>query len=256
MTEPHSPCPQDRELERINYVHGMLLTETDLKTEQAYFLDKDRAHNRLHGWGTICGLSVEPTQPPSSSVLVQPGLAIDCCGREIVLNEAIPLDVIGAISGIGQRETVLVVIEYGETECSPTPALGDEELGHQSGRVRETPHLSVAGEFPEGSLSSPPTSSGVVECPDCQNPALTLAAIDLPTSGPITAVRIDNNRRRIVPLWGETTSEGRSGTDLQPVTAQEVAALRRHITALTAAAVVLAVGVMTSLLRGQRGGQR
>jgi hypothetical protein len=45
----------------MNYFHGQLISERDLRTEQAYFRDKLRHYHRcLHGYGVICGLEVTP----------------------------------------------------------------------------------------------------------------------------------------------------------------------------------------------------
>jgi hypothetical protein len=70
---------------RSNYYRGKLLTERDFRDEQRYFLDKARLHNlALHGCGVVCGLAVKPhPYCPQLRVIVEPGLALDCCGREI-----------------------------------------------------------------------------------------------------------------------------------------------------------------------------
>lgn len=70
---------------RNNYFTGKLLTERDLTAEQRYAMDKLRLHHvALHGWGIICGLKVR-SHPycPQLKVIVEPGLAIDPCGRFI-----------------------------------------------------------------------------------------------------------------------------------------------------------------------------
>lgn len=51
--------------ERLAYFHGQLLTSDDLRTEQAYFREKHKLHNRcLHGWGVVCGLRTAPLDCP------------------------------------------------------------------------------------------------------------------------------------------------------------------------------------------------
>jgi hypothetical protein len=75
---------------RGNYYTGKLLTERDFSGEQRYHADKLRLHYlALHGWGLVCGLTVEPHPIcPQLKVLVEPGLGIDDCGREVrVLRE-------------------------------------------------------------------------------------------------------------------------------------------------------------------------
>jgi hypothetical protein len=70
---------------RNNYYTGKLLTERDLTAEQRYLIDKLRLHHlALHGWGIICGLRVKPhPYCPDKKVILEPGMAIDGCGREI-----------------------------------------------------------------------------------------------------------------------------------------------------------------------------
>jgi DNA-binding beta-propeller fold protein YncE len=77
------------QLARNNYFTGKMLVERDFTDEQRYFLGKLRRHNQqLHGWGTVCGLKVEPHPNPACQdhyVLIDRGTAVDCCGREIVV---------------------------------------------------------------------------------------------------------------------------------------------------------------------------
>jgi hypothetical protein len=87
---------------RNNYFYGKLLTARDFKDEQCYFNEKRWLINRMiHGWGVVCGLDVhfedfgeECIQQDSScekkkrcKIVIEPGLAIDCCGREILVCE-------------------------------------------------------------------------------------------------------------------------------------------------------------------------
>jgi DNA-binding beta-propeller fold protein YncE len=75
------------QLARNNYFTGKLLVERDFTDEQRYVLGKLRRHNqRLHGWGAVCGLKVKPHPTcPDRYVIIEPGTAIDCCGREILV---------------------------------------------------------------------------------------------------------------------------------------------------------------------------
>jgi len=77
------------QLARNNYFTGKLLVERDFTDEQRYTLGKLRRHNqRLHGWGAVCGLKVKQHPNPGCQdrfVLIEPGTAIDCCGREILV---------------------------------------------------------------------------------------------------------------------------------------------------------------------------
>src|ERR1700758_5441572 len=70
---------------RNNYFTGKLLTERDFTAEQQYTADKLRLHHvALHGWGVVCGLKVKPHPVcPHLRIVVEPGQAIDACGRQI-----------------------------------------------------------------------------------------------------------------------------------------------------------------------------
>lgn len=75
--------------ERLRYFMGRHLTARDFCDEQAYHRSHRLFHNRmLHGWGVVCGLAVKPHPDPRCAtdyVQLSPGVALDCCGREIVV---------------------------------------------------------------------------------------------------------------------------------------------------------------------------
>jgi hypothetical protein len=51
--------------ERVKYFYGQLLGVREFQSEQRYFLEKHRLHNRyLHGYGVVCGLAVEHCRRP------------------------------------------------------------------------------------------------------------------------------------------------------------------------------------------------
>jgi hypothetical protein len=54
-------CVTAGEFRRLNYFYGQMLSAQDFQTEQSFFREKLKLHNRcLHGYGTVCGLLVEP----------------------------------------------------------------------------------------------------------------------------------------------------------------------------------------------------
>lgn len=85
------------QLARNTWFTGKLLTERDLTDEQRYLLGKLSRHNAYqHGAGIACGLEVRQHPNPACRdelVLVGPGQAVDCCGKEILLthDEVVPL---------------------------------------------------------------------------------------------------------------------------------------------------------------------
>ena len=73
---------------RTSYFDGKLLVARDFIAEQAYHIGKRQMLNQgLHGMGTVCGLKV--IEHPAidcrrDHMVLEPGLALDCCGRELI----------------------------------------------------------------------------------------------------------------------------------------------------------------------------
>jgi len=101
-------------LERVNFFDGKLLAAEDLSLEQTYHLERHRRHNRyLHGWGVVSGLSVSVAD--NTTITVQPGVAIDCAGNELVVHECIHLSLNGPL------DKYFVCIRYTESPAQPMP---------------------------------------------------------------------------------------------------------------------------------------
>lgn len=78
-----------KKFERNKYFYGKLMTVDDFKQEQNYFNGKRYLLNRtVSGEGIVCGLEVEiiDDNPKCLGVKVSKGVAIDCCGKEIVVS--------------------------------------------------------------------------------------------------------------------------------------------------------------------------
>lgn len=86
-----APCDkQCCELEclvRPDFFCGQLLTDADLTA----LVQWNRAHQQLgrflHGWGVVCGLNLSCDPHNPTSILIQPGYAVDSCGNAIVVCE-------------------------------------------------------------------------------------------------------------------------------------------------------------------------
>lgn len=78
---------------RVFYQYGMVLGLDDFLQEQTHNLGLDYHHERaLHGYGTVYGLHVTTTTPADApgdvTVTVEPGMAVDQCGREATVPTA------------------------------------------------------------------------------------------------------------------------------------------------------------------------
>ena len=109
-------------VKRPQFYNGQLLTAADFKQEQEYHLQQHRLHNRmLHGAGVVSGLGVTAADTSSQPVIVvEPGLALDPAGREVILSAAVQLAI---------REDCLpqyVVVEYTARETDWVAVPNDE----------------------------------------------------------------------------------------------------------------------------------
>lgn len=74
---------EPRALKRSGFFSGRLLTPEDFEREQHYVREKLKRHNRtLHGFGIVSGLKVKMN---SGQIVVEPGLALDCEGNELLI---------------------------------------------------------------------------------------------------------------------------------------------------------------------------
>jgi hypothetical protein len=227
MTEnKNDPCQELTSTRRVNYYTGMLLSEADLRQEQSYQREKSRQHLRyLHGYGTVCGLQVVPygSEKPAF-IKVEPGLALDRWGREIIVPQAAELDLEAYAHDAGGA--LFVVLEYKETPVDqhPTPGAVPEAETSSPARVLETFELLVRDKPPETSRHSntgfneilKKARSGKLDaerlhqllceyviqpCEPCaSDPGVALAKVTFPPKGPVTRVDIDNCTYRPIAL--------------------------------------------------------
>jgi len=140
-----------RYFERNNYFHGKMLSARDLREEQKYFNEKRWLINRMVlGWGIVCGLEVKVE---NGYVAIQPGLALDCCGRELLVcgREALHTKTIAEALGVetdGQFEPIrwALCLEYHECKSEPVKvpsACSQTEQGKEYNRIRDEYRLSI-----------------------------------------------------------------------------------------------------------------
>jgi hypothetical protein len=168
MSAPEEP------IERLNYFNGQRLEAADFRSEQEYQLRVRRLLNSsLYSSGVVKGLEVFrlekykedqglPTDPSDAhKVLVQPGLAFDHLGREIILLDPQEVTVVGTPTPGTTSGVVFgnyLVISYAEERalpvsdaCSvavqPQPCRGDLAWGAPT-RIRAEPRLEFVDAWP------------------------------------------------------------------------------------------------------------
>ncbi len=124
--------------ERMNYFTGRHLAARDFEDEQKYHRTHRFLHNRmLHGWGVVCGLAVTPHGQPDCRnryVNVSPGMAIDCCGREIIVDHAAccgdeepPIPWVDYENSRKQgKDLLMLCLAYSECPIAMVPVLSSE----------------------------------------------------------------------------------------------------------------------------------
>lgn len=220
-------CATLPELKRLNYFYGQMLGVHDLRTEQAYFREKAKLHNRcLHGYGTVCGLMlVAAPAPPSCDsgnasedqagaprYVLQSGLALDAEGNEIIVPRDHSFDPWHLLS-LGDRKLaqesdgvdLYLTICYCELPVDPVrPVLpnacgGSSECTH--GKLRDAYTLRLGTEPPAPDTRCEPC------CATCADSCLLLAVLRGFRKDP-GAGSIDNSVRRLVATYPATTITG------------------------------------------------
>jgi hypothetical protein len=122
--------PDSNPPKRSNFFDGKFLTAADFALEQNYVIEKSRRHNRsLHGFGVVTGLRVTIT---SEQAVVEPGLALDCVGNELVV--ASPQSI--SFKDLVDLRTAYLGLKYVEQFVDPVPQpSGAEEHANVVERV-------------------------------------------------------------------------------------------------------------------------
>lgn len=159
------------QFERNNYFFGKQFTVRDLQQEQSYFNDKRHLINRMVlGWGVVCGLHVE-WKDDKKRLVVQPGMALDCCGHEIVVCETqyLSFDKDKDDCCLDERQRpegkFVLCLEYDEchSEAVNLPPAGCDEKGKtEYNRIRDSFKLRLKS-WDDACPKEPPED---VSCPD------------------------------------------------------------------------------------------
>lgn len=134
---------------RNNYFFGKLLTASDFRMEQEYFINKMRLLNRLiHGTGIVCGLKVK-IGSSAGIIEVSEGFALDAEGREVLLTSKYICDLNQRFtpSDLDGRRDLFATIRYDESKVDPIPSL--MEKGNEYNVILEGSKIEVELNPPE-----------------------------------------------------------------------------------------------------------
>jgi hypothetical protein len=178
------------DIERLNYYEGEYLGALDFTAEQEYHRDMRRRHNvGQHTWGIVSGLDLAliPNGQTSGGiaqvdVYVQPGMAIDGFGREIVvLNQTqLTQELFAAYYDANPKATPInmgVWITYAQQLIQPSQdACASLNTSNPFGRVQETFQIVVAQQ------GTPPTDDPLTIDGSTIAPATVTASVPPPTA--------------------------------------------------------------------------
>ena len=140
---------------RVNYIHGQILSVKDFQDEQAYFLKKHRLINRCrYGWGIVFGLNVSLVR---NVVRVEPGLALDCQGNEIVVPETVNFSLPES------KTDQYMVIQYIEKLCNYLPIPIEPGTDSQPTRIEESYEIGYERDDPCKNHNEPGSICGFCE---------------------------------------------------------------------------------------------
>jgi hypothetical protein len=204
MMREHDSCDcgvcKGHPYERNNYYHGKTLSARDLAAEQHYFNEKRWLINRaVIGWGIVCGLRVAYDE---GKLVVHPGLALDCCGHEILVCECDSLDPCRIAEELkvdpqGKCEPIrwVLCLEYRACKSQPVASPGScGEGGREHNRITEGYRLTIrhwddACPDDHDDYCCPHKSLGVetsihrafvsksAKCPECKKCACVILAV-------------------------------------------------------------------------------
>ncbi len=142
--------------ERNNYYFGKLLTAKDFESEQRYFNDKRRLHNRLeNGAGIAAGLGV--VMADDASIILQAGCAYDAAGREIVVPETqiVKLSALEGYTSIMSTCAYLGIFYDEQKTDEVYGAMSNQEDGNCFNKTRESFKLTLLDENMVAKIAAP-----------------------------------------------------------------------------------------------------
>ncbi len=163
-------------LKRVHYFDHQFLKVHDFQAEQDYHVKMRRRHNRLlHGWGVVEGLEVR--QRGQREITIEPGMAIDNQGQEIVLSEPVTCQLVS----VDKNTHVFITLGYDDTTWDPVDR-------YSSGGIEDYTRVTESHKIEE---RKEPARDGSV---------ITLARVHLNENGHI--LRVETNVRTLVETRG------------------------------------------------------
>lgn len=202
-------CDDACGLERVRFFPRQILGADDLNTEQHYFREKLRRHNRyLHGWGVVCGCEVKPapTRARPFQVLICPGYVVTPQGDEIMIGCPALFDLASCMvssddpcafaapcppvtSNTPMRSLIYLAVCYKECEVRPVRvapggcSCDDAQCDYS--RIRDAYEFSCLDNkptYPAGPTCAQLCQGGIFPCPPCpQDNCVILATIRMET---------------------------------------------------------------------------
>lgn len=202
-------CDNACGLERVRFFPRQILGADDLNTEQRYFREKQRRHNRyLHGWGVVCGCEVKPspTKAKPFQVVICPGYVITPCGDEIMIGAPALFDLATCLVSSDDpcalsvpcppvtlstplRSLIYLAVCYRECVVRPVRVAPGgcscDEAECDYSRIRDAYAFSCLSQKPApdaGPTCQQLCDGGILPCPSCpQDNCVVLATIRLET---------------------------------------------------------------------------
>jgi hypothetical protein len=170
---------------RNKYFYGKLLTVRDFEDEQNYVNKKRYLINKaIHGIGLVCGLKVSNPGLEDSRFTIDltEGVALDCCGHEIVVSHEGTKEV----HGLPTKDVEYLYVKYKEEPIEPVPVPANTSSCEEiccGNRILERFELEFGPEPPEPSeeafIAEDLTKRGIgneyyetklLNCPVCDDP--------------------------------------------------------------------------------------
>jgi len=249
--------PDMTDIERLNYYEGEFLGALDFEAEQEYHRDMRRRHNiGPHTWGIVSGLEVAQFLNGGANnevdVYIQPGVAVDGFGREIVLFEPAQLTV-DLFADFPSKQLLGVWIGYSQQMQNPSAdKCASAGQTNAFSRVQESYQIVIDPILPShdpivvaGNEVSPPATSGWTQ-PATLPPQPTNegdVVLPLDDSVPFQALPNDNTTANwLIPL-GKVMWDGPNQRFLQAAAA--IANKGRQYSGAVASAIYAPAGSLT-----------